>query len=148
MRSRCTTLASALVLASLPPALQAQAQPPATLADLQPLAPVLLSRADLLALLPGAHMSRVNDKSNSHRWTNEPGGEMVVSSDNRSDGKPSTANGRWHIDEQGRYCLQVRWKRGPEEESCRYLLRAGEGFFAVEALEPPTRKLYPLSIGR
>ena len=119
---------------------------PATLADLQ--APVPLSRAEVQTLMSGATVSRVNDKGNTHRWTNEPGGEMVVSSDNRSDGKASTARARWSVDEQGRYCLQVHWKRGAAEDSCRYILRAGDRHFAVEALEPASRKLYPLEIGR
>lgn len=119
---------------------------PATLADLP--SPAVLSRAEVQALMNGATLSRVNDKGNTHRWINEPGGEMVVSSDNRSDGKASTARARWSVDERGRYCLQVQWKRGAAEDSCRHILRAGDRYFAVEALEPATRKLYPLEIGR
>lgn len=124
------------------------AQAPGTLAELQPLSPVVLTRDDLLALLPGARMRRVNDKGNTHHWVNETGGEMVVSSDNRSEGRPSTAAARWHIDELGRYCLSVRWKRGPEEQSCRHLVRTTQGYFSVEAVEPLTRKVQQLDIGR
>ena len=64
----------------------------ATLGNLQPRSPTVLTRAELLALLPGAAMARVNDKGSTHHWTNEPGGEMVVSSDNRGwSGHASTA---------------------------------------------------------
>ncbi len=121
---------------------------PATLADLQALAPAVLTRAELLSLMPGAKMGRVNDRGNTHRWTNEPGGVMVVSSDNRSDGRPSTAAAQWHIDEQGRYCLVVRWKRGEAEDSCRYIVQTSAGHFAVNALSPLTQKVFRLDIGR
>lgn len=124
----------------------AQTPAPATLGELA--SPVQLSRDELLTLMPGARMVRINDKGNSHRWTNEPGGDMVVSSDNRSDGRASTARAHWHIDDQGRYCLSVQWKRGAEDDSCRYVLKAGGDYFAVESMDAPTRKLYRLEISR
>jgi hypothetical protein len=124
------------------------ARGPATLAELQPLSPAVLTRAELLVLMPGARMSRTNDKGNTHHWTNEPGGEMVVSSDNRSDGRASTARARWHIDDAGRYCLVVAWKRGEAEDSCRFVLQTREGYFAVNELQPPTQKVHRLGIDR
>ena len=63
-------------------------------------------------------------------------------------GRASTAAAQWHIDEQGRYCLVVRWKRGEAEDSCRYIVQTSAGHFAVNALAPLTQKVFRLDIGR
>ena len=120
-----------------------------TLGELQSRSPTVLTRVELLALLPGAAMARVNDKGSTHHWTNEPGGEMVVSSDNRGrSGHASTARAAWRVSEDGRYCLKVEWKRGEVEDSCRLIVKAGDEHYAVDELAPPTRKAQRLDIRR
>ena len=54
-------------------ALPARAQDVLTYTELKAKAPVALTRADLVALMPGAKMSRMNEKGSRHGWTNEPG---------------------------------------------------------------------------
>ena len=91
-------LSLSLALAAGALALPAWAQDVLTYTELKAKAPVVQSRADLVALMPGAKMSRMNDKGNRHAWVNELNGEMVVSSDNReTSGIPGTkpvANGQ------------------------------------------------------
>jgi hypothetical protein len=127
----------------------ARAQDVTTWGELRVTAPVTLSRAELQALLPGASMSRTNDKGSTHRWTNAPDGKMVVSSDNRGrSGRQSSATGTWSIDEEGRYCMSVQWRQGESEESCRFLLAAGGVYWAASSLKSDAQKVYRLTISR
>ena len=129
-------------------AVPAVAEEVVMLQDVQAQAPSQLSRDDLLALMSGARMKRINEKGSTHLWTNEPGGEMTVSSDNGGGlAKSSTAKGKWSISEDGRYCLNIQWKR-ESEESCRFILKTADGYFAVNALEPGSQKAYKLTITR
>lgn len=57
-----------------------------------------LTKEDLGQLLPNASMSRLNAEGNSQSWKNEPGGSFTISS-----GQSSTAQGKWHISDDGRY---------------------------------------------
>jgi hypothetical protein len=117
------------------------------MSDLQAKSPVTLTRAELLTLLPGAKMTRTTDKGNMIVWTNEPSGEMIVSSDNRATATGnSTAPGKWHISEDGRFCLNVQWKKMQAEDSCRFILKTSDGYYGASALEPETRKAYRLTI--
>lgn len=127
----------------------ALAQEAVTLRDLQPKAAAPLSRAELLELLPGARMTRVNDKGSTHVWANDPGGEMIVSSDNRGRaGRSSTAQGKWQISDDGRYCMQVQWRKGDPEDWCRFIFETSDRYFAVNALAPDTQKAHKIDMTR
>ena len=131
------------------PALPAWAQDVLTYTELKAKAPVALTRADLVALLPGAKMSRMNEKGSRHGWTNEPNGDMIVSSDNRGgNGRPSTAPGKWTIADDGRFCMVVQWKKGESEETCRFIVKASDGYYAVTELDSVAHKAFKLSISR
>jgi Protein of unknown function (DUF995) len=127
----------------------------ATLRDLEGKSPRKLSKDELTQLLTGAKMSRVAPSGNSHLWTNEAGGSFVISSDNRgggaqvrSAGRPSTATGKWHISDDGRYCVLIEWKSVATEEWCRYLLQTSDGYYAVRSESVGTEKVYKLEIGK
>ena len=123
------------------------AQESATLAGLRAQAATTLSRADLMALMPGAKVMRINEKGSTHIWTNEPGGEMIVSSDNRgSSGRSTTAQGKWSIGDDGRFCVAIQWKKGEPEDSCRFILKTADAYYATSELEPETRKAYKITI--
>ena len=94
----------------------------AVLRDLESKSPRKLSKDEVTQLLTGAKMSRVSGRGNQHYWTNEPGGNFVISSDNtgagavvRGAGQPSTAPGKWHISDDGRYCVVIEWSAVPTE---------------------------------
>ena len=137
-------------------ALPAWAQDVLTYAELKAKAPVALTRADLVALMPGAKMSRMNEKGNRHAWVNELNGEMVVSSDNRETsgipgtkpGRASTAPGKWSVADDGRFCMVIQWKKGESEETCRFVLKTADGYYAVTELNSDTHKAFKLTISR
>lgn len=142
----------ALVTGAL--ALPAWAQDALTYTELKAKAPVVQSRADLLALMPGAKMSRINEKGNRHAWVNELNGEMVISSDNRETsgipgakaGRASTAPGKWSVTDDGRFCMVIQWKKGESEETCRFVLKTADGYYAVNELNSDGHKAFKLTI--
>ena len=117
------------------------------LRDLQSQNAKMLSKEELQQLLPGAKMGRVSTSGNTHLWTNESDGRFVVSSDNRSTNtRPTTAAGKWHISEDGRYCVLIDWKRVDTEEWCRYIFQTAEGYFGVKSDRVGTERAYKIEI--
>lgn len=134
------TLASTLVCA----------QEAAVLRDLDAQGRVTLSKDELTALLPGAKMSRFTGKGNTHFWKNDTDGSFIISSDNRDKavGKNTTAQGKWHISDDGRYCVLIEWQRIPTEEWCRYVVKSGADYYATKSDKTGTEKVYKLSISK
>jgi hypothetical protein len=118
----------------------AWAQQALTLRDISDKNPRTLTKDEVTKLMPGAKVSRVTVRGNRHDWTNEPGGSFVVSSDNRgsgvpqmASGRPSMAPGKWHISDDGRYCILIEWKGIPTEEWCRYVLETSDGYYMARS---------------
>ena len=125
----------------------ALAQAPAVLRDLDAAGRVTLSKEELGQLLPGASMSRVSAKGNTHFWTNDSDGTFVISSDNKDRGKgSSTARGKWNISDDGRYCVLIEWKTVETEEWCRYIIRTGSDYYGAKSDKTGTEKVYKLEI--
>jgi hypothetical protein len=119
-------------------------QQPSTLADLDALSPAALTRQELLDLVPNAKVSRVITNGNLHIWINDPDGTFIVSSDNRAtNGVPATGRGKWHITDDGRYCIFIQWRTN-SEEWCRFVLNASGTFYTAKSLKPGTEKIYKL----
>lgn len=129
----------------------AWAQNAAVLADLDAAGRTTLSKDELTALLPGAKMSRISGRGNTQFWKNEAGGSFVVSTENRDRGgsaAPSTALGKWHIADDGRYCVLIEWKNNPTEEWCRYIVKSGADYYGTKSDKTGTEKVYKLTIAR
>ncbi|WP_428424867.1 DUF995 domain-containing protein [Methylibium sp.] len=117
--------------------------------DLDASGRVTLTKDELSQLLPGANMGRLTAKGNTHSWKNDAGGSFVISSDNKDrGGNASTAHGKWNISDDGRYCVLIEWKTVDTEEWCRYIVRAGETYYATKSDKLGTEKVYKLSIKR
>lgn len=127
----------------------AAAQEAAMLRDLDAQGRVTLSKEELTQLLPGAKMSRFTARGNTNAWKNDSDGTFVISSDNRDRaGSNSTALGKWHISEDGRYCVLIEWRMNPTEEWCRYVVKAGDSYYATRSDKNATEKVYKLSISK
>jgi len=141
--------AQALLAFSVVPALAwGQAAAPAhVVRDLESLQPHTLSAQELQQLMPGAAVRRVNEKGNSQGWTNGADGSFVASSDNRAtSGRASTAPGKWHITDDGRYCVLIEWKHTDAEEWCRAVIKTSDGYYAAKSDRLGTEKVYRLEI--
>ena len=126
-----------------------------TLRDLEGKSPRKLSKDEVTQLLTGAKMSRLSVTGSRHFWTNEPGGSFVISSDDmgpgvpeRYRGRPSSQAGKWHISDDGRYCVLIEWKAVPTEEWCRFLLQTSDGYYAVRSDSVGTERAHKLEIGK
>jgi hypothetical protein len=146
------TALAALCCATSP--LVAQQQPQ-IVGDLAPLSPRTLTPEELRQLIPGAKMSRVSQRGNTNRWTNEPDGSFVISTDNRNTSgvsvmaqRSNTAPGKWHISDDGRYCVLIEWKSVDTEEWCRYLIQTTDGYYAAKSDKTSTEKVYKLEINK
>jgi Protein of unknown function (DUF995) len=147
---KSTIVAAALACCS---ALVLAQAPQMTLRDLEGKNPRKLTKDELTQLIPGAKMSRVSVRGNQHYWTNDSGGSFVASSDNmgagavaRGQGKPSTARGKWHISDDGRYCILIEWQGVPTEEWCRFVLDTSDGWYMVKSDSVGTERVEKFEI--
>ncbi|MEQ1685599.1 MAG: DUF995 domain-containing protein [Burkholderiaceae bacterium] len=121
----------------------------AVLRDLDAAGRVTLSKDELTQLLPGAKMSRFTGKGNTNAWKNDADGSFIISSDNRDRaGFNSTARGKWHISEDGRYCVLIEWRVNPTEEWCRYVVKAGADYYTTRSDKNATEKVYKVTISK
>lgn len=126
---------------------------PLTLRDIEDKKPRTLTKDEVTQLLPGAKMSRVSARGNRHYWSNDSGGSFVASSDNMGgggtgigSGRPSTASGKWHISDDGRYCILIEWKGVPTEEWCRYVLQTSDGYYMARSTTVGTERVEKFEI--
>jgi Protein of unknown function (DUF995) len=113
------------------------------LRDLDSQGRATLTKEDLGQLLPNASMSRINADGNAQFWKNDPGGTFTISS-----GQSTTAQGKWHVSDDGRYCVLIEWKRAPTEEWCRYIVKAGGAYYATRSDKTGTERVYRLEISK
>ena len=96
-------------------------------------------------------MSRVTTRGSTHFWTNDADGTFTISSDGRGyagslNRSGSTAPGKWHVSEDGRYCVLIEWKSVDAEQWCRYLIKTTDGYFAVKSDSVSTERVHKLEI--
>lgn len=136
--------AAAIVACLLVP-FSARADDVATVRDLKN--PVALTKAELQQLMPGAKLSRVSGKGSNQSWSNDSDGTMVVHSDNRMfSASRSSVSSKWHISDDGRYCILLEWKGAPEEW-CRLIIKAGNDYYAATS-EKKGAKVLKLDISK
>ena len=125
------------------------AQEVTVLRDLDAQNRVTLTKDDLDQLLPNASMSRVSGRGNTQYWKNDSSGKFIISSDNKAtSGRSTTAQGKWHISDDGRYCVLIEWKGVDAEEWCRYIVKAGGSYYATKSEKTGTEKVYKLEISK
>lgn len=113
------------------------------LADLASQDPVTLTKDDLAQLPPDANMSRVTGDGHTQVWKNDPNGTFVISS-----GQVITAAAKWHISDDGRYCVVNEWKHAPTEDWCRYIIKAGDAYYATRSDKTATERVHKLLISK
>ena len=111
------------------------AQAPATRADLESQKATLLSKADLEALLPGATNENIAPRSGSTRsWSLAQGGRLTGRATGGLNQNYTKAEGKWNIDDDGKYCVNVDWTWGggaSTEKWCAAVYKLGADYYAV-----------------
>lgn len=132
-----------------------RADDPSILGDLDSLSPEKLSKADLEKLLTNAKMSRIAATGSTHIWTNDADGTFIVSTNNKAglggsntmaSTRTFTAPGKWHVSDDGRYCVKIQWKGVKDEDWCRFVFRTSQGYFATKSDQDKSAKVYKLVI--
>lgn len=113
------------------------------LRDLDSQGRATLTKEDLGQLLPNASMGRVTPDGHTQYWKNDSSGTFIISS-----GQSTTAQGKWHISDDGRYCVLIEWRRVAAEEWCRYIVKAGGAYYATKSDKTGTERLYRLEISK
>jgi len=129
--------------------LPAMAQSPElVLRDLESKSPKKLNKDEVTQLMTGAKILRVSPTGNVVQWANESGGSFIASSENRdrAAAKATTANGKWHISDDGRYCVLIEWKRNPTEEWCRLVFETSDGYYTARSDSVATERVHKLEI--
>lgn len=108
-------------------------------------ADVKLGKDELASLLPGTRAVYVIKGGSTHIWTNETGGKFVASTDaksisNTGMGGGYSARGSWNVSDDGKYCVNIEWKRYPESW-CRSMYRAPDGgYYLTDSDDPAAPK--------
>ena len=133
LRSMCAVV----VFLALPMGAQAQGL---LLNDIKAQNGVQLSADDLKQLMPNAKVVSYYREGgmSTRRWTNEPDGKFVASSDIGRDiglkmRGTATAQGTWHVGDNGTYCVTIDWRQR-SENWCRYIFKVGEKYYGVRTV--------------
>jgi hypothetical protein len=98
-----------------------------------------VSGDELRTLVTGAKVHHVSSFGSERRWTNEPDGTLVASSSNKKYGgalsAPSTASGKWSINDADKYCIEIDWKR-ELEKWCASIVKGEDGTYYLNKLDP------------
>lgn len=98
---------------------------------------VQLTADELRQLMPNAKVVSHQKEGSTRRWTNEPDGKFVASSDQRRDisklGRSTNGQGTWHVGDNGTYCVTIDW-RERSENWCRFIFKVGEKYYGVKTV--------------
>jgi hypothetical protein len=138
-------LASFLI--ALPLAVHAE---PLVLNDVKAQNGIQLSVDELKQLMPSAKVLSRAETGSTRLWTNEPDGKFVASSDNKASrgrGKSTTAQGTWHVGDNGTYCVTLEWG-GSSENWCRYIFKVGAKYYGVSSAISGTAKAHEFEFSK
>lgn len=94
---------------------------------------------ELRALVAGANVTHVSRAGSVRRWTNEPDGSFVASSSNQKHGgamaATATGAGKWSINGDGKFCVEIDWKR-ESEKWCAFIVKAADGGYYLNSVDP------------
>jgi len=137
----------ASVVLTLPLAAQADGL---LLRDLKMQGGVQLSADELKELMPNAKVVSYYEES-TRRWKNDPDGKFVASGDSRRhiSGSPKlqTAQGTWHVGDNGTYCVTLEWTRR-SESWCRYIFKVGDKYYGVKSITDGTSKAFEFEFSK
>lgn len=105
--------------------------------------PVKMTKAELLAFLPGTQSSYETKAGSTQRWKNEPDGKFVASSSNKRygsvlGGQNVTASGTWLVNDKGQYCVTIDWRR-ELTDWCAFVFKGANGEYFIGGNEPARR---------
>lgn len=98
-----------------------------------------MTRDELLAFLPGTRVTHVNQVGSERHWINEPDGTLVANSNNKFFGNAigtqgASQAGTWLVNDEGKYCIDIDWKR-VHEKWCAAIIKTQEGGYYLNTVD-------------
>jgi hypothetical protein len=94
---------------------------------------------ELRSLVTGAKVLHVSRAGSVRRWTNEADGTVVASSSNQkysgAMSASATGSGSWSINSDGKFCIEIDWKR-EAEKWCAFIVKAADGSYYLNSVDP------------
>lgn len=93
-----------------------------------------MTKEELLSFLPGTKVTHTAASGSVRNWTNEPDGKFVASTNNKKFGSAmgttagSAGQGSWKVNDDGKYCVDIAWKR-IQESWCSSILKSPDGVY-------------------
>jgi hypothetical protein len=99
-----------------------------------------ISGDELRALVTGAKVTHVNRYGSVRRWTDDPDGTFVASTSNQKHGgaltgSSYTGQGKWLINDDGKFCIEIDWKRD-DEKWCATIVKGEDGIYYLGKVDP------------
>ena len=95
---------------------------------------------ELRNLVTGANVVHYNKVGSTRRWTDDPDGTFVASSNAKGTvggvGNSASANGhgKWSINSDDKYCVQIDWKH-LDEKWCAFIVKAADGSYYLNSVD-------------
>lgn len=104
---------------------------------------VKMTKDELEVFLPGTSVRYLTRVGSTHRWTNDSSGKFVARTDNKkydtSGVNSASGYGTWKVNDEGKYCVNIDWKR-ETEDWCAFILKTADGGYYLNKVDP-TRKI-------
>lgn len=98
-----------------------------------------MTREELLSFLPGAKVKHISQAGSERHWINEMDGTLVANSNNKLYGnstgtQSATQAGTWMINDEGKYCIDIDWKR-VHEKWCAFIIKGQDGGYYLNTVD-------------
>lgn len=98
-----------------------------------------MTRDELLSFLPGAKVTHISQAGSERHWTNNSDGTLVANNNNKLYGnsigtQAATQAGTWMVNDEGKYCIDIDWKR-VHEKWCANILKSQDGAYYLNVVD-------------
>ena len=99
---------------------------------------VKMTRDELLSFLPGTKVTHFSSGGSERHWTNEPDGNLYATTNNKTYGSATGSRttgqaGKWKVSDEGKYCVEIDWKRASEDWCASVLKGEGDTYYLNKA---------------
>jgi hypothetical protein len=100
---------------------------------------VKMTKTELLAFLPGTESKYETKAGSLQHWKNEPDGNFIATTNNKKLGSALgvvsvTASGTWWVNDEGKYCITIDWRREPANW-CSFVFKSADGEYFLGGSE-------------
>ena len=98
-----------------------------------------LTREELLEFLPGTKVTHYSPAGSERHWINQADGTLFATSNNKLYGNAigtqgGSHGGTWMINNEGKYCIDIDWKR-VHEKWCATVLKSQDGGYYLNSVD-------------